>query len=712
MPALLKELIKEDLITQEQINDARDKQIGAKKPIHELLVEMGFLSEKDLVNVSSRIFKMPILNWDEEKVDASVLKLISYDKAKRYGVFPLSQTGSTLSLAMSDPHDIVALDDLKLFTKLKIKPVLSTKSNIKEYIEKYYHLNDALYDLLKNITNNPTVELAESGRKGYDIDGAVGEHSPIIRLINIMLSDALRMRASDVHIEPQEESVNVRYRIDGQLRNIMSVPHESSALFLARIKVLAQLDIAEKRKIQDGRSRIIVDGNQIDLRISTVPTFYGEKAVIRLLDPNAGTVKLKTIVSKKDFDTFSEAAERPQGIILITGPTGSGKTTTLYAILNHVKGETKNIVTIEDPIEYLISGINQIQVDPVRNVTFASGLRGILRQDPNIILVGEIRDRETADIAFRASQTGHLVFSTLHTNSSVATVARLMDIGLEPFLIASSVILIVAQKLVRLICPHCKSEYTPDEKMLSRFKGYIDRHGSMKFFRGDGCEQCNFTGYLGRVGIFEILKINADLKKLISEKASEDAIFREARKNGLETLAEAGVRKVAEGLTTLDEILNAADISDEIMDDADVPEEVSESEQPKEDDGNPRILIADDEADIRKILAKRLTVAGYEVVTAVNGREAVGIALGEQFDLIVMDVMMPVMGGFEAVKILRSKLRTASVPIVMLTAKKDKESELEGLDCGADDYITKPYDKDKLLARIKMLLKKSSRSAS
>lgn len=697
MPVLLDALVKEGFLTREQVNDARDKQAGAKKPIHELLVEMGFLSEDDLIAVSSRVFGMPVSNLDEEKIDSSILKLISYDKARRYGVFPLRQTEDVLFLAMSDPRNIIALDDLELLTKLKIKPVLCTKSDINRYIEKYYYLNDALYDLLKNVADNPEVEMTETGSKGYDLKSAIDEHSPIIRLVNLILSDSVKMRASDIHIEPQEKSVDVRYRIDGQLKNVLSVPGEFSAYFLARIKVLAQLDIAEKRKPQDGRSGIIVDGRRIDLRISTVPTFYGEKAVIRLLDPKSGAVRLDEIVEGEEFETFREATERSQGLILIRGPTGSGKTTTLYAILNYVKGETKNIVTIEDPIEYLVQGISQIQVDPVRNVTFATGLRSILRQDPDIVLVGEIRDRETADIAFRASLTGHLVFSTLHTNNSAATITRVMDIGLEPFLISSSVILIAAQRLVRLICPYCREEYMPDKELVQRFKSYADKYNVTKFFRGDGCERCNFTGYSGRVAIFEILKMNEKLTKLVSEKASEDEIFREARKDGLETLAEAGVKKVAAGLTTLDEILSVADIS----------EDVPEVEQPKEDKKTPRILIVDDEEDLLKILGKRLGDAGYEVVKAGNGREAIGAALVDQFDLIIMDVMMPVMDGFEATKILRSQLQTASIPIIMLTAKTDKESELQGLDAGADDYITKPFSSDKLLARVKMLLRRA-----
>jgi len=384
-------------------------------------------------------------------------------------------------------------------------------------------------------------------------------------------------------------------------------------------------------------------------------------------------------------------------MVLVAGPTGCGKTSTLYAALNSVKSETKNIITVEDPIEYLISGVTQMQINPVKDVTFANTLRSVLRQDPNVILVGEIRDKETAEIAFRASLTGHLVFSTVHTNNSVSSVTRLLDIGLEPYLISSSLVLITAQRLIRLICPHCKEKYTPDKKLMDKFKIYIDKFGVKEFYRGRGCEQCGFSGFSGRSAIFELLKMSEKIKGLISAKASEESIFKEALKSGLRPLAESGIEKVAKGITALEEIAKVVEVVEE-REVAGIRREVRKT---------PKILAADDEEDILKVLEKRLSSAGYEVIKARDGKEAVEYAVKERPDLIVMDVLMPNMDGFAATKLLRSKLETATIPILMLTAKKDKKSEIKGLDYGADDYMTKPFDKDKLLARIKMLLKRA-----
>lgn len=698
--AFLNVLLKENLITEKQLNDAKDKQIGAKKPIQELLVEMGFIKEEDLIKISSKVFDMPILDLGKEEIDPSGTKLISCDVAKRYGIFPVRKEKDTLLLAMSNPQDIIALDDIKIMTNMKIKPILSTKSDIANFIEKYYQLDDTLYDLLKNIVDDTKIELvreAKAEQEVFEAETLKGNRSPVVRLANLILGDAVRGRSSDIHIEPQENFVEVRYRIDGDLKNIMKIPKDLHARLTARIKIVAELNIAETRKPQDGRARILVNGRKIDLRISTIPTFYGEKVVLRILDTKEARIELDKIgFQHGELDVFVEAINRPQGMVLVTGPTGSGKTSTLYAALNFIKSETKNIITIEDPIEYLINGINQIQINPVKDVTFANGLRSILRQDPNIILVGEIRDKETAEIAFRASLTGHLVFSTLHTNNSVSTITRLLDIGLEPYLIASSIILIVAQSLVRFICPHCREEDIPDKKLIDKFRIYINEFGIKKFYKGKGCEKCNFSGFFGRIAIFEILKFDEKIRSVISNKSQEDLIFKEAKKRGLKTLAESGVEKVAKGITTLEEVAEVTSVIEE----ANIIEKSMEVRE------KPKILVADDEEDILKVLEKRLSDTGYKVVKAGNGREAIECAFREKPDLIVMDVMMPEMDGFEATKILRSRLETAIIPILMLTAKKDKESELKGLDLGADDYVTKPFDKDKLLARIKMLLRR------
>ena len=703
MSRLTDALLERKLITQEQLQDARDKQIGAKRPLHELLVEMGFLEEEKLVETASDVLHLPVVDLEKESIDKGLLKLITYEYAKSRGCFPIKKKEGKLLLAMSDPQDISTLDDACIITGMKIQPVLCKKSDIAKCIEKYYLVDDAIYDLVKNIVIDTKVVLLEEGNKGkdsLDAENLKGEASPVVRIVNLMLSEAVKSRASDIHIEPFEDFIEVRYRIDGFLKNVMKIPKKLSHAIVARIKILSNLDIAETRKPQDGRIKIMIAGDKIDLRISIIPAFYGEKAVIRVLDSRQAQVDLANIGFQEDkLGLFKEYLHKPQGMILITGPTGSGKTSTIYAALSEIKDETINIITIEDPVEYLIDGINQIEVNSVKDVTFASGLRSILRQDPNVILVGEIRDKETAEIAFRSSLTGHLVFSTLHTNSAVASITRLRDIGLDPHIIASSLMLVVSQRLVRAICPHCKEKYEPDVKIKAKFKNLIQKAGIKDFYKGKGCEKCGYSGFLGRTAVFEILKIDDKIRDLISKDSPETAISQEAQKGQFEALAEAGILKVAQGLTTLEEINRVTDVIEK-------PEEALDHKTKK--DKTIRILLADDEADIRKVVAMRLNAAGYETLEAVNGQEAVAIAFKESPDLIIMDLNMPVMGGIEATGKIRSNIQTASIPVMMLTAKQDKASELEGIDAGADDYLTKPFDKDKLIARIKMLLRRKT----
>ncbi len=556
---LTEALIRRKLITILELDRAKEEHNNgmAGMPLQRILVEKGFISEDDLVEVYSKTFDVPVFNPENDKVDSAAAKLISDKAAKHYSVFPVRKEGEALILAMVNPNDIVAMDDISIMTKMQVKPVLGKKSDIKKCIDKYYDSDDNLYDILQSI-KVPDIHVAKSEdlEEGvFDVRSNKYRSSVAVRLANFILCDAIKHRASDVHIEPQDSVVMVRFRIDGKLKNMMKAPRSLHSALVARIKILTKLDITEKTRPQDGRVRIVVNDRKVDLRIATMPTFYGEKVAIRLLDTKEARVELTKVgFHKGELVAFKSAIGRQQGMILVTGPTGSGKTSTLYAALNHIKNETMNIVTIEDPIEYLIEGINQMQVNPVKDITFANGLRNILRQDPNVILVGEIRDQKAAEIAFRAALTGHLVFSSLHTNNAVASVTRLLDIGLEPSAIASSLIMIVSQRLVRLICPQCKEQYSPGGRTLEKFRGHIEKSGIEGFYRGRGCKHCNFTGYLGRTAIFEILAVNDKIKNLIAAKASEGAIFKEAKKNGLKPLAESGMEKVARGLTTLEEI--------------------------------------------------------------------------------------------------------------------------------------------------------------
>jgi len=562
---LTEALIGKKLITLTQLSDAKEERNNgmAGMPLQRVLIEKGFVREDDVIEVYSKVFDIHVFNPDKDKVDSSASKLISDKTAKHYGVFPVRKEGNILILAMTNPSDILAIDNIAIMAKMRVKPILAKRSDIKKCIDKYYDSDDDLYDILKSV-EVPKIEVARSDESEdgiFDLKTNRFKSSVAVRLANFILCDAIKHRASDIHIEPHDNIVLVRYRVDGKLKNMTKVPRSLHSALVARIKILTKLDITEKTKPQDGRVRIVVDDRKIDLRIATMPTFYGEKIAIRLLDTKEARVELgKLGFHREELITFRGALCRQQGMILVTGPTGSGKTSTLYAALNYMKNETKNIITIEDPIEYLIDGINQMQVNPIKDITFANGLRNILRQDPNVILVGEIRDRKAAEIAFRAALTGHLVFSSLHTNNAVSSITRLLDIGLEPSAVASSLIMIVSQRLVRLICPKCKEPCLPNNKALEKFSTYIDRLGITDFYRGRGCKHCNFTGYLGRTAIFEILQVNDKIKNLIANKASEDMIFNEAKKNYLRPLVESGMEKVDKGLTTLEEIATCVDV--------------------------------------------------------------------------------------------------------------------------------------------------------
>jgi len=698
MVSIFDELIKERLITAEQLADARAKQVGAKRPIHELLVEMGFVKEEDLLKVASRVYNMPLSKLTPEVIDPRVVGLLPYDIAECYGVFPVRREDNNLILAMSNPYDILAIDAVRIKTDLPVKPILCANNDIKKAINKYYQTDDSLYDILRNVSEDLPFEVLhdQGGKLVIDEKYEKNDPSPIVRLYNLILKDALRSRASDIHIEPEERSVKVRYRIDGDLRNIMEVPLSLQAELAARIKILSNMDIAEKRKPQDGRMKLLYQERKIDLRIATIPIAYGEKIEIRILDPKELMVELDTLgIDTDSIGRYKSCIIRPQGMVLVTGPTGSGKTTTLYATLNFIKSEKKNIITVEDPIEHLIEGINQTQINPAKGLDFSSSLRSMLRQDPNIILVGEIRDRETADIAFRASLTGHLVFSTLHTNNSIGAVTRLLDIGLEPYLIASSLIMIVSQRLVKKICPHCIEEYSPDKEVLEKFSVYLADHKIKKYFRGKGCEACGYTGFLGRAPIFEFFEVTEAVKALIARKAPEDEILLTARREGFETLASCAIKLVGAGITTLEELARVV-----------VFEEQDTARISARRGEKMKALIVDDDEDILKVLGKRLISAGYEVIKARDGKEALEYAFREKPDLIITDTTMPKMDGFELTKQIRSRLETAVIPVIMLTARQDKTSELKGIDAGADDYITKPFDPDKLLSRIRMVLRR------
>jgi type IV pilus assembly protein PilB len=539
-------LVEAGLITEQQLlSTLKDKNSNQK--LGDALLERGYITEQQLISVLEIQLGIPHISLYRYPFDTSLFNLIPKDVARRKLLVPLKKEGDKLFVAMADPMDFYAIDDLRLSTGFQIETVISTKDDILKSIQKYYEVEDGFQDLLAEIAPNEKV-LEEK---------VIDQDSPIVRLVNQILLNGLMQKASDIHIDPQETKVVVRYRVDGVLRIERVLPKHMQNILIARIKILANLDITEYRIPQDGRMKLNVDFHSMDLRVSLLPTVYGEKVVLRILDLGSTLSDLDKLgFNKLNLNRFQTMIEKPTGIVLITGPTGSGKSSTLYAALNRLNSEEVNIITIEDPVEYQLEGINQIQVNPNVGMTFAAGLRSILRQDPNIVMIGEIRDKETAEIAVRASLTGHLVLSTLHTNDSLGTITRLIDMGVEPFLVASSLSGIISQRLVRKICRDCKEEHVPTKREIEIFskRGIkID-----KVVKGRGCASCNMTGYKGRMAIHEVLTMNDEIRRAIMNEAGFQTLREIAVKHKTVFLIDDGLLKIKQGLTTTEEVLKVA----------------------------------------------------------------------------------------------------------------------------------------------------------
>lgn len=546
-------LIKKGIISQEQVNRAREEAGKVGITIEKALEKLGFISEADIAQAVAEDMGVPFMDLAEYIIDPEVIKLVPEATAKKYKAVPLFKISDSLTVAMANPFDIEAIDEVRIKSKTgTIEPVLSTLDMIQKAIDQYYGAQGNIKELAEGLTKEKLEEKIKS------VGGLAGaaEETPVIKLVNLIIAQAAKERASDIHIEPEEDKLRIRYRIDGVLREVQSLPKHLQNVLASRIKVMAKMDIAEMRKPQDGRIQIKVESKNLDLRVSSFPTVHGENLVLRILDKTSVLLGLEDLgFYEKDLKDFNKVIEHPNGIILVTGPTGSGKTTTLYAALCKINLPERNIITIEDPVEYEIPLIRQTQVNPKAGITFANGLRSILRQDPDIIMVGEIRDKETAEIAIQASLTGHLVFSTLHTNDAPGALTRLIDMGIEPFLIASSIIAIMAQRLVRVICPYCKDKYTPSDEVFKDLK----LTEKFDFYRGKGCAKCKNTDFIGRIGIFELLLMSDGIKNMITAKMSATDIKKEALKLGMRTLYEDGIEKVRRGVTTIEEVLRVTE---------------------------------------------------------------------------------------------------------------------------------------------------------
>ena len=557
-------LVREGLIDNEQLARALQEQKGSNDKLGSILVKLSFVTEENLIAFLSRQYGIQSITLSQLDIDPDILKLVPEQIARKYEVLPVKLQGNTLTLAMGDPTNVFALDDVGFMTNLQVIPAVASQAAIRQAIDRSYDSKDGgIADIMSEMEGAATdVELVEGDEEAaaskvdvFELKESADE-APVVRLINMILVDAIRRGASDIHLEPYEKVFRVRFRVDGVLHEIMTPPKRLEAALTSRVKIMASLDIAERRLPQDGRIKLRFNQREIDFRVSTLPTIFGEKTVMRILDKDSLQLDLTMLgFDSWSLEQFTKAIHNPYGMILITGPTGSGKTTTLYSAIHTINSPDINIMTAEDPVEYNLRGVNQVQINEEIGRTFASALRAFLRQDPDVILVGETRDLETAQIGIRAALTGHLVLTTLHTNDCPSTVARLLDMGIPPFLVSSSLTLILAQRLGRKVCKDCKQPYDADEETLVPYGHVPQGLGKISFYKGKGCATCNFTGMKGRVAIYEVMPINQDIRDLIIRNAPAVEIGEAAQRQGMRTLRQNALQKVIDGGMTIEEVL-------------------------------------------------------------------------------------------------------------------------------------------------------------
>ena len=555
-------LVAERLITEDQLKQALSEQKGKTEKLGAILARLGFITEEQLIGFLSRQYGIPSITLNNIDVDAETLRLVPAPIARKYEVLPVKRIGGTLTLAMADPTNVFALDDVAFMTSLQILPVVAPQAAIRAAIEKAYDAGQqsAMNEMLTEITADASVELLEGEAESTGVDvfelKESADEAPVVKLVNMVLVDAIRKGASDLHWEPYEKHFRIRFRIDGVLHEMLSPPKRLEPAIISRLKIMSNLDISERRVPQDGRIKLRFSNREIDFRVSVLPTIFGEKAVLRILDKDSLQLDLTKLgFDPWSYEKFNHAIHQPYGMVLITGPTGSGKTTTLYSAISTINSPEHNIMTAEDPVEYNLKGVNQVQVNEGVGRSFASVLRSFLRQDPDVILVGETRDLETAQISIRAALTGHLVFTTLHTNDCPSTVARLFDMGIQPFLLSSALLLILAQRLGRRICKDCRQPVAGKEEDLIPYGHTSQGLTNVTFYRGKGCATCNFTGMKGRIAIYEVMPVTEALRDMILKNAATADIREQAQRDGMKTLRQAGLMKVIEGTTTVEEIL-------------------------------------------------------------------------------------------------------------------------------------------------------------
>ncbi len=727
-----------EAIPVERLAELRAKTTPGKT-LWETVVEEKLATDDEILEKLAARFRMRIA--DLSQVEPGARTALPEALARRYRVLPVRETDSYLEVATANPFDLDMEKTLGFATAREIRLTLQSPSKISEQIEVQYRPEKALDRLLENMGQSAElVQLTDDlPADEYNITEAAASERPVVKLVDLILSEGIISRASDIHVEPEEGGVAVRYRIDGVLRQVMKIPRAAGLPLISRIKIMSSLDIADRLRPQDGRARVAVNSQPIDLRVSTLPVAHGEKVVIRILDSRATVKTLDTLgLNPAEVEAVLKLLEYHEGIILVTGPTGSGKTTTLYSMINQIKSEGVNIVTVEDPVEYRMAGIVQVQVQEKTGLTFASALRSILRQDPNVVLVGEIRDKETAQIATQASLTGHLVLSTLHTNDAANAVTRLVDIGVEAYKIAAALRGVVAQRLMRRLCTTCKEAVTdaPPE----RLKKWIP-HGAT-LYRAVGCPDCSMTGYRGRFSILEVLTITPEIERRIAAGETADRIADAARRAGMPTLWDSGLNHVLRGETTVDDLLRVIDVPMEedrtpppeparrsgggaaaaappaarsTPSAGSVPHEPLASGFELLDDAGStrrsgsqgpsrRVLLVDDEDSLRKVLKDLLEREGYEVSEARDGVQALDQVDRIGPDVIVLDLNLPGLDGYGVLTQLRSRPATAEIPVIVLTAKGDEDNEVRVFELGADDFLQKPFRARALSARLEAVL--------
>src|SRR5437879_1251789 len=734
----------EGVVSPELLAELRAKaQPG--QTLWETLVAQKIATDSQILTALSARFRLKLAEVLE--IDPSVKEKVPEQLARRFHILPLRVTDSFLEIATANPFDLDAEKALAFATAREIRMQLLAPSKINEKLDEMYRPEKTLdklvqrrersLELLEHLQDMAPDELVASE--------AEASQRPVVRLVDLIISEGILARSSDIHIEPEEGGVAVRYRIDGVLRQVMKIPRQAGLPLISRIKIMSSLDIADRLRPQDGRARVAVNGQPIDLRVSTLPAALGEKVVIRILDSRATVKSLDSLgLNTNETEGIRRLLENHEGIILVTGPTGSGKTTTLYSCINQIKSEGVNIVTVEDPVEYRMQGIVQVQVQEKAGLTFASALRSILRQDPNVVLIGEIRDRETAQIAVQASLTGHLVLSTLHTNDAANAVTRLVDIGVEAYKIAAALRGVVAQRLMRKLCPTCKEVWM--EAPADRLKKWIPK--GTPLYRAAGCPDCAMTGYRGRFGIIEVLTVSAEVERRIAAGETAEHIAGAARRSGMKGLWDSGLQHVLRGESTLDELTRVVDIPEEDEHPTDAaaasrrsagggkarsgspqgaamaftepapsaaPEELTTHFELLEEPEPPRVsgphglparkvLLVDDEDSLRKVVKDLLERDGYIVSEARDGVQALDQVDRVGPDIIVLDLNMPGLDGYGVLSHLRSRPATADIPVIVLTAKSDEDNEVRVFELGADDFLTKPFRARALSARLEAVL--------